>query len=201
MNVLVNAIDYKGYKAGTTSATAFYHTIDPRTDSRIAIVAYGATCSTTAGDNLTFMVDIGTVACTVGTAALSGATTVVLSADPAPNGAAIAANDYVCMQRDDGAYQFNTVSSWTASTLTMVVGTAFADSYAVGRKVWCLGVATDSNHQVKDLTTASTEYTDKSDSNWLFCGKEKWSPMIVMHANAGTTVGTINYVAIAYVDK
>jgi hypothetical protein len=197
MNVYVKSVVAKGYKAGSTSTT-FYHYIDPMIDARIAIGHYDATGSNSAADKLTFMIDIGTVTSTIASAAALGVSTVVLSADPAPNGAAIAANDHVCIQLATGAYQFTTINTWTSGTKTAILNDALTAAVSAGAKIWCLGVRTDNNHHSVNLTTASTNY--KNTGEFLFYGKEKWSPMIVAHQNAGATTGYINSITGCYID-
>lgn len=189
------AVGSKGYKTAA-SATAITHDIDPLAGGRIAVHAFGATASESA-DSIYFMKSLGQT--TVNGAVASGATTVVLTADPEPAGAAIAANDVVVIKMDDGSYHWTTVSSWTASTLTMVISDALDDTLADNQPVWCLGVSTDNGHDRFQLT-ASTQSTKEVDAG-LFFGAGRNSPMRIHHANAGSVPGSIDYVSYSYLNK
>ena len=86
------ALGSLGYKTAA-SATAITHDIDPRPGGRIVIVAFGATASESS-DSVYFMKSLDET--TVGTAAASGGTTVVLTAALAPAGAAVASASRGC---------------------------------------------------------------------------------------------------------
>jgi len=189
----VGSLGYKTESVGT----AITQDIDPVPGARVSVHAFEALASTTAADKLAFMVSLDQT--TTNGAVASAAATVVLTSALAPAGAAVAANDVVVFEMDDGTYHWTTVSSWTAGTLTMVVNDAFDDSMADNAKVWCLGVSADAGHRVFQLTSATTS-TKEVDAG-IFFGAGKGSPVRVHHPNATGAAGAINYVSYSLIEK
>lgn len=79
---------------------------------------------------------------TVLSAQAAGDTTLVLDANPSPDGNTIASGDEVVYLASDGTYRRTTVSSWNGSTLTLTVG-ALPAAVAADSPMWNFGVYTD----------------------------------------------------------
>lgn len=69
-------------------------------------------------------------------------TTIILTSDPSPSGNTIASGDQVVLLFADGTYRRVTVSSWSASTLTLTVGSLPA-AISAGTTLWNLGIFSD----------------------------------------------------------
>jgi hypothetical protein len=181
----------KGYK--TEASDPVVININPQTGKRTGIVSYGSTASAAVTpDKLTFMKSLGKVS-VVGDYVATN-TDIVLSADPAPAGAALAADDVVVLKLDNGTYHWTTVVSWTPGTMTMVITDALPSSLSEGNPVWCLGVATDPGHDVVQLE-ASTQREAKT--NEMHMSNSNGEPMRIEMDNADGG-GSVDYVTGFY---
>lgn len=79
---------------------------------------------------------------TVQAAQAAADTTIVLDRDPSASGNTISSGDQVVVLASDGTYRRVTVSSWSASTLTLTVS-ALPAAVAAGTGLWNFGIYTD----------------------------------------------------------
>ncbi len=184
----------KGYLTAATG-TAIVQNIDAVAGQRITIVAFGATCGSTA-QSVYFMNPTKT---TLGAAAVSAATTMTLTADPKdPSANAIAANDLVAIELNDGTYDYDTVSAWNSSTKLVTLKGSLAGAAAAGRGFWNFGVYTDNGHFVFAMT-ASTAH-DESTAGGRFFAPNKGYPMKIYITNA-TKQCLFRYASGGYVNS
>lgn len=187
-----------GYKTEAT-VTVIVKNIDPVTNARIAIRAFQVTCSIEAA-TLTFQSAAGQT--TVDVAAASGAAYVHLAGDPGGTVHACASADIVCIELDNGKFQFVEASTYFASYAIAIA--ILQDTVAVGNRVWNLGVYTDTsdNIQVYNLTVSTATLTAKNTKELeggLLYGYEKGYPMRLTHTNAGSQAAAIDYVTVDYI--
>lgn len=197
MNVYLEAVDQKGFLS-QSAGTSVRHNISGKSNKRIAISAFQASCGTVA-THLYFMQTLGTT--TAGAAAASGVASMTLTADPGPSGNGIAANDNVVTVLDNGTYQFRICKSWVAGTKAILFHDNHADTIAAGNAVYDLGVNSDTGH-VRYKMTASTGITKELELGIVF-GAGKGYPMIAYLKNAAANLGLddINLISIGYINK
>jgi len=196
INVYMTYAASKGYTTAG-SATPITVDIDGRSGERIAIIAFGATASNSS-DKVYFMQPLA--ATTISEAVLSGASTVMLAALPSYGSNAIASGDLLAITMDDGSFHFSLLAgSAAAATSNWAITDALDDDLAVGNAVYWFGLHSDSGHLVYQLA-GSTQSTEQNSGGFFF-GSAKGYPMRVYNENAGSIVGGIDYISIAYINK
>ena len=118
-----------------------------------------------------------------------------LAAEPSA-GVTMGTNDIVCLELDDGTFQYTTLASGGWSDFS--IADALEDDVAAGNKVWQFGVHTDDGH-IRFNLTASVQ-TSKAVEGGIFYAKSKNRPMIVYHVNDAVAAGSIDYVSIDYIN-
>lgn len=109
---------------------------------------------------------------------------------------AIAANDYISIEMDDGTFHTDIVSAWNSSTKTITLTTAVPTGRSIlaGAKVWCYGVPGDSYHaayQFDPITAnASANFPAVANYGPLIKSRTKGEPIIFYSGNA-TNAGTL----------
>ena len=190
-NVYLDSVDAKGYDT-QTAATVIAHNIAGKSGKKIAIRAFGCTAGATA-TKVYFMTSLGST--TVATAAASGASELTLTAQPV-SGNNLAANDWICVVQDNGAYHFSKVFSVVGydpiSLCTVLTG-----AVAALNTIYDLGIFSDDGH-FPFLLTASVQSTKEIDGGVFYSGRGE--PMRVEHANDAAAAGSIDYVTIDYLD-
>jgi hypothetical protein len=196
-NVYLTGVWSKGYKTATATAH-FQHEIPGSADGRLIVFAFGLTASGSSvpADIVYFMAVLGRT--TVSTPALSGATSIVLTADPGPATNLLATSDALVVKLDSGVYQFLSMTGWVVTTLTVTCA-ALAGTVAAGQTVWDMGIYSDTGHYAYKLAAASIQYT-KEAAQGLFPALAFGDPMIVYHPNAGTAIGSIDYISGGYIN-
>ncbi len=190
-NVYLKSLTQLSYKT-ESAATAIVTGggIDPRAGSRIAIRAFGFTAGATA-TAVWFMQPLGNS--TISTAVASNATTTfVVAADMNT----LASNDYICIELDNGDFQFTTVATGTYSDFS--IGAALTDTVAAGNRVWSFGVIGDTGH-IKFNLPVSVQTTKEIDGG-IFYANSKNAPMLVYHANDAAAAGSRDYVTVDYLN-
>lgn len=112
--------------------------------------------------------------------------------DPAGNVAA--ANDVVAYQCTDGTWEWNTVASLAASTITMTNN--LAKAVASGAKIMILGVAAD----LKSFNVNTVASTERVFTEGQIMAKYFGEPLYFYSPNA-TATGFLQYLLFAYIDK
>lgn len=199
------------FGSSTASAgTAISITVPPlrKCITRLTNLVYrsGATAHT-----LTVMTPRSSASATAAVAA-AGTTIVLDGALLVGASDALAASDWVVVELSDGSFHTSLVSSWSASTYTLVLGTAMPATAGIaqGGKVWAFGVPADLGHKAfspgattTEITRAVTTYTDPT-SGIVSTGRPKelfaeatygdrsgrFDPMII-HSNNATNAGVI----------
>ena len=191
-NTYLAGVTSLGYKTEAAS-TAIQQEISPRPGARITIRAFGFTCGASA-TSVYFMQALGqsTMAGAVASGLLVG---MALAAEPSA-GVTMGTNDIVCLELDDGTFQYTTLASGGWSDFS--IADALEDDVAAGNKVWQFGVHTDDGH-IRFNLTASVQ-TSKAVEGGIFYAKSKNRPMIVYHVNDGVAAGSIDYVSIDYIN-
>lgn len=170
-------------------ATPIVRVIPPCDDLRSCVGSFAYKPAGTAHD-LTIMVTMNETLVTSDVAA--GATSIPVGATlTAFDGTAIAANDYIIVQYEDGTWVPMVVS---AGTLTLTVP-ATAQKILKGTKVFLMGVAADHpNRQFR--TEASTMFTFTAGDFRIRAatGSKKASPLLFYSGNA-TAAGVLHYLS------
>ena len=192
-NVYLDSVYSLGYKTAS-AATAITQDIPGKPGKRIAVRAFGFACGGTA-TTVYFMQALGTT--TLASAAASGASQVVLTAEAGPSGNSVAANDILCVVQDNGAYLFSKCRS--VATLTMDLCTVLTGAAAAGNAVYDLGIQSDTSH-LPFVLTVSTQTTAALDGG-VFYGAAKGYPMRVHHANDAAVAGSHSYITVDYINK
>lgn len=194
-NVYITAVGKGlGYKTAT-AATVIEQTIDPRSGERIAIRAYGFTNGGTA-DIIYFMQAFGTSTLTAAVA--SGATTGLKgTAEFQLASNILTANDNVCIELDNGKYQYTTIA--TGGYAAFSVSDALEDTVAAGNRVWAFGLFSDTGHY-RIALAASSQTTNDLDGG-IFYAAAKNYPMMVYHPNNSAVAGSHDYVTVDYINK
>jgi hypothetical protein len=196
MSAYVRAVTGLGYKT-EGAATAIVQNIAPFPGSRVAIRAFGFTCGATA-TTAYFMVALGQSAIT--NLVASGATTgFVADAEFQTAANAVASADYVAIEKANGDYHFTTIATGTYAAFSIAAAAGAPGAVAAGGKVFGFGVAADTGHY-RVLLTINVQ-TARALEYGLVYGAGKGSPMIVYHANNAAAAGSIDYVAVDYINK
>lgn len=136
----------------------------------------------------------------VTTAVAAAGTSLVLDAaltDGAGN--AVAANDYVAVQLDNGTWHLSLVTSWTAATLTLVLTTAVPTGRSIlaGGKIVCYGVAGDAMHADQQYTggagSSAVNVPAVAGGVMSLCKAPKPNEPLIFDSNNATNAGTLNY--------
>ena len=200
-NTFLKSADSMGYKVQSATATALTHNIDRAAGARIAIRAFGFTCSDVA-TSLYFLQTLNTT--TVNGAVASNLVTInVASGDVSGSitgstGPLTSDVDYVAITLDNGDLQFELLES-VASTLVYTTNN-LKDTVASGNVVYALGFPGDEGHN-EYLLTASSQSTKELDGG-VFYGKAKGYPMMIYHLSAGATgLGSLDYLTVDYINS
>ena len=184
----------KGYKTAA-AGTEIAHTFDPKAGLRCVILALQAVCGTTA-QNIYFMQAKKT---TVKTAAASAANVVYLTADPTdPDGNATAAGDIVCIEMDDGTYDWDAVSAFGATSNKVTIVGTLNDSVGVGNGFWTFGTTRNSAHQT--MYMAASEHLYRSGLGGIHSDPNVGYPMRVAISNA-TAACFWGYLSAGYINS
>ena len=192
-NVFLEGVASYGYDT-ESAATVIGRNIPGRSGKRIAIRAFGFSCGGTA-TRVYFMKTLGST--TLLSAAASGASELVLTAQPV-TGNNLAANDWICVVQDAGAYHFSKVFSVVGFTVVSLC-TVLTGAAAAGQTMYDLGAYGDDGH-IPFLLTVSTQTTKELDGG-IFYGDGKGEPMRVQHANDAAAAGSIDYLTVDYINK
>lgn len=206
----------KGYgKKTATAGTALVQTVDPMRNARTVLTFLSYTAGNTA-HTITAMRPLGST--TLASATAANTNTITLTADPGAWGSsksvaanAIAANDYVVLERADGTFHTSTVAAGTfaGSNLTLTTSLPTGVGASTGAKVWFYGITTDSNPadglaHPQYGTTANTTVTIGNTVGEGLAGfvqtAGKYEP-IVIHSNNATADGTIERLTAVYTSK
>jgi len=191
----LEAIEQIGYKT-ESAATPIEMDISPRPGKRIAIKSYGFSCGATA-TSVYAMQSLGSA--TLTTAVASNATTGFIgTGEFQTTNNALASSDYIAVELDDGTYQFTTVATGTYDDFS--ISDALTDSVAAGNKMFGFGLYSDTGHQYIEALTASTHFTRDSDGA-LVAATAKGTPMKIWHANDAAVAGSVDYIAVTWLNK
>jgi hypothetical protein len=196
-NTWIKQVKAVGYKSAATG-TAIVQNIDPVPGYRAAVVACGATCSSTA---TRLYLLTSSVQAKVSGAVSASLVTIILSADPhsALTAKGLTATlGYVCVTLSDGTYQYTTVSTF-ASTVYITLTSALTVAIADGAPVWLLGLYSDSAHQSL-LLTAGTQTTKDTSGAGVFYTDATGAPLIAYHLNNSSQIGSIDYISLNYIN-
>lgn len=131
--------------------------------------------------------------------AASGQAVVALSADPGTGttAGAIAANDNVVLQQDDGSQLMTTVSS--VSGLNITLATNLTAKASKGSKFWFYGLTTDGHPQY--VTGTSDTETFGSDASVCgVSGSDRGGEPLIVQSNNATAAGTFVQIQGVYLD-
>ncbi|VTS00594.1 hypothetical protein [Tuwongella immobilis] len=177
-----------------TAGTVINHVVPPRKRaySRITTMVYTAAGT---AHTLTVLRPLGS---TVLSADASASQAVVnVQANPGPAGNALAANDWVIIQRPDGTLVVDTVSSITGTAITLA--TSLAAAVPAGSQLWMMGVAADTDPrtgaghpQYSAPASVTTRYSDDLIGVVASIGNNE--PLLVQSNNA-VAAGTLEQVS------
>lgn len=131
-------------------------------------------------------------------AAASQAVVNVTAALTDGGGNAIAANDYVAVELNNGDWHVTTFSS--AATLAYTLGVNLPVAAAAGNLIFCYGVIGDAFHDNYDtVLTASAQVVVPSGdvTGTVYRSRSAGAPLVFYNANA-TAASTLNYVMWGY---
>ena len=193
-NTYLAAVGSYGYKT-ESAATAIEHNIDPRAGERISIRAAQFFAGTATASSVYFLQSLGSS--TIATAVASNATTgFALAAEPVAANA-LASYDKVCIELDNGDFQYTSTASGTWSDFS--IAAALTDTVAAGNRVWSFGIATDTGHLRFALTHSVANTLTAVDGGVLYAsGKNQ--PLIVHMLNDSAAAGYISYVTVDYIN-
>lgn len=195
-NTYLKACDSFGYSVQAATATAFTQEIPPVAGARIAIRAFGFTCGDVA-TYLYFMRAIGRT--TTSAAAVSAASTIVLTSKSIIGAAAVATADYIAIRMDDNSIHTTTIASMQTS-LTLTLSDALDDTVAAGNAVYGYGVAADTGHMKYNLTVSSQN--TKELEGGVFYADAKEDPMMLYYLAAGATaLASLDYLTVDYINS
>ena len=191
-NTYLKSVTSFGYKTEAT-ATAIQQNIDPKPGQRITIRAFGFSCGATI-TSVYFMQSLGdsTIASAVASNATSG---FICTAEPTSD-EVMASKDIVCIELDNGKFQYDVVASGTWSCFDIT--SALEDTVAAGNRIFQFGVATDEGH-VRFKLTASVQTTGELDGG-IFRASAMNKPMIIYHPNDASNGGSNDYVSVDYIN-
>ena len=195
-NTLLASVKSLGYKTAATG-TAIVQNIDPVPGYRAAVVAFGASCSSTAA-RLYFLT--GSVQMKISGALATGQTTVVFAADPATAASAKSitlTTGNIVITLANGTYQYTTIAS-KATALTVALTSALTSNVADGAAAWCLGLYSDA-HQSYSLTI-NTQSTKDTSGAGIFYADTIGAPLMTYHPNNSSQIGSIDYVSLNYIN-
>lgn len=135
--------------------------------------------------------------------AAAGTSLVVNVALTDGGGNAVAANDLLAIQLDDGTWHKTSVSSWTAGTLTAVINDAIPAGRSVpkGARVVCYGVSGDAyQNQTLDPSTptsATTSYPTGDQPAILAKSNRRHEPILI-DVNNATAASTVEAASVGY---
>lgn len=164
---------------------------------------------------LTVMKPLGYTTIAAANAVTGSDTTWVLTADPGDytgwciGDNAIAANDWLVLELDDGTMLVDTVSSVSSLTMTMTTGTSSVQTAAALNRVFFFGIETDTNpfdglaHARYTMEASGTRiFGDMpGDSIAGFFGSNRRSEPILLVVDNGTNASTLERVCVAYSNK
>lgn len=183
-----------GYGAVTqTAGTVITRTVPPARNAYTHITCVKYTAAGTA-HTVTVMRPYGKT--TLSSAALAAQAVINLTADSGvtPPGA-IAANDYLVIEKPDGTYHTAVVSSVAALAITLTANVP-TGGFASGATVWFMGAPADHVDALfSGIASATTTYSE--DVGSIRATLNKYEPMIV-HSNNATAAGTLQQVSAAY---
>lgn len=192
-NTYLKSVTSFGYKTAATG-TAIQQNIDPKAGQRITIRAFGFSCGATI-TSVYFMQSLGdsTIANAVASNATSG---FVCTAEPTSD-EVMASKDIVCIELDNGKFQYDVVASGTWSCFDIT--SALEDTVAAGNRIFQFGVHTDDGH-LRFKLTVSVQTTKELDGG-IFRANAMNKPMIAYHVNDTTTVsGSQDYISVDYIN-
>lgn len=134
--------------------------------------------------------------------AAAGTALVVDAALTDGGGNAIAANDYLAIELEDGLWHVSTISAWNGTTKTATLNTAIPTGYTARKNadVRCYGVPADTYHDAYEIATGTSNTTSHpavANAGPLMRSKYKNEP-ILLYSNNATAAGTFNNVAAIY---
>ena len=194
MNTWIKKIGSHGYKK-ETAATVIEQAIDPVSGHRAVIWALAATAGTAA----LILYMMHPTRTTINGAVASGITTVVLTADPLdPSGNIIAASDYVCFQKADGTWQYGAVSTWTATTLTVVLAAALTGALLDDAQFFNFGAVGDTGHSQYALGAAAQTVVTQDVP--IIAAPHKGYPIKIINPNT-TDTNHNDFITYGYVNS
>lgn len=131
----------------------------------------------------------------------AGATSVIVDTaltDGAGN--AIAASDLIAAQLDNGTWHVSQVTSWTASTLTIVLTTAVPTGRTIKdrSKIVCYGVAGDAMHAdqqyVGGAASSAVNTPAVAGAVLSHCKATGSNEPLLFDSDNSTNAGTVNYI-------
>ena len=188
-----------------TAATAIDEPIAGQNGKRLALIAYDYLCGSTA--HIMSVLHCGSVAGsrnTTSAAALSGQKDLIGTTAPTdPAGAAAAAGDIIAFQLTDGSWEWDTVASFTGSTITCTNNITGVDAgggaiaVASGGRLLVFGVVGDGYNFKQGLAlSVTTRFNDQL----IIVAPFKGDPLFVTINNI-TAAGFLNNMLWAYINK
>jgi len=133
---------------------------------------------------------------TIGTTLASGVQVGMAVAAEPNSDIPMSTSDIVCIELDDGTFQYTTLASGGWSDFS--IDDALQDTVAAGNRVFQFGIATDNGH-LKFNLTASVQTTKELDGG-IFRANATNKPMIIYHANDAAAAGSNDYVSVDYIN-
>lgn len=181
-------------KLSQTAGTAIVRTIPPMRNMFTHLAGFRYTAQGTA-HVVTVMRPFGSS--TLSAAAASGQAVVNITADAqaGTGGGALAANDYVVIEKPDGTYHTGVVSSVSTLAVTLTANVP-AGGFSSGAVIWFFGVAADhTDAQFNGYASATTPYADRIGG--VRGTTKKYEPLIIYSPNA-TAAGTLESASVVY---